>query len=61
MDRNSRSRASAVTVLWTPWGPVPDVGRAGGKIARMRPQAQAVRHKRVGFDVKPRDTHPSKQ
>jgi hypothetical protein len=62
MQRNShRNRHNQVAVLWTPWGPVPDAGRDDGKVTRMRPREQAVRHKRIGFDLKPRDTHPSKQ
>lgn len=57
----SRSRTDAVTVLWTPWGPVPDIARKGGKVARMRPRLSSVRHKSVGFDVKPREARPAKQ
>jgi hypothetical protein len=62
MEHNSRTtpRAGGAT-LWTPWGPVPDPSARDGKVTRLRPREQAVRHKRIGFDVRPRDALPSKQ
>lgn len=63
MERDSRNsgRGGHGAVLWTPWGPVPDASSAkDGKVTRLRPREQAVRHKRVGFDVRPREL-PTRQ
>lgn len=62
MKRNTQaSSPHPAAVLWTPWGPVPDRSGTGGKVAALTPREQSVRHKRIGFDHRPADTHPTKQ
>jgi hypothetical protein len=64
MEHDSRTpqRGDRNTVLWTPWGPVPDASsQRDGKVTRLRPREQAVRHKRVGFDMRPREVLPTRQ
>lgn len=60
-DTRNGARNGTGPTLWTPWGPVPGHGERDGKVTRLRPREQSVRHKRIGFDVKPRDALPSKQ
>lgn len=59
-DERSTRRHNGGTVLWTPWGPVPDAsGRPAGKVSWLQSRAKTPRHKNVGFDsVKPRDSLP---